>query len=161
MAVKAGRASSRSRASPPTMMARVPSSAPPTPPDTGASMKRTPRSPSRAAKRREVPGSTVDMSTQSRPAAMPSATPRAPKYARSTCGDEGSIVTTRSLSSPPHRAAEVAGAGAHADRGGERRRLEIVGHDAEPLGRRFRAIGRPMAPVPMNPTFISLVLLGS
>ena len=56
MAPRTGRASSRSPASPPTMMASVPSSAPATPPETGASMNRTPRSRSRAATRCEVTG---------------------------------------------------------------------------------------------------------
>ena len=68
IAASAGRASSRSPASPPTMIANVPAVAPPTPPETGASRNRRPRSLSRAATRCEVPGSIVDMSTQSRPA---------------------------------------------------------------------------------------------
>src|SRR5882724_5348357 len=49
MAASAGRASSRSRASPPTMMASVPSVARGTPPETGASRKRTCLAPSAAA----------------------------------------------------------------------------------------------------------------
>jgi len=79
IAASAGRASSRSRASPPTMMASVPSVARGTPPDTGASRKRTFFAASAAATRRDTLGSIVDMSTQSRPAATPSSTPPAPR----------------------------------------------------------------------------------
>ena len=97
MADSAGRASSTSRVSPPTMMASVPSSARGTPPDTGASMNRTPLAFSAAATRRDTAGSIVDMSTQSRPAMTPSAMPFLPRYAVSTWEDDGSIVITRSL----------------------------------------------------------------
>src|SRR6516162_4425283 len=65
-AASTGRACARSPASPPTMIANVPATAPPTPPETGASRNRMPRSLSWAAIRCEVPGSIVDMSTQSR-----------------------------------------------------------------------------------------------
>ena len=79
IAASAGRASSTSRASPPTMIASVPSSARGTPPETGASMKRTPFAASACATRRETAGSTVDMSTQSRPAVRPSTIPFLPR----------------------------------------------------------------------------------
>ena len=48
------------------------------PPETGASMKRTPRSAAAAATRREAAGSTVDMSTQSVPLRAASRTPPSP-----------------------------------------------------------------------------------
>src|SRR5438132_419055 len=98
IAASTGRASSKSRASPPTMIASVPSSARGTPPDTGASRKRAPRWPTASATRRDTLGSIVDMSMQRRPAPMPSRTPPAPRYADSTCDDEGSTVITRSRS---------------------------------------------------------------
>jgi hypothetical protein len=78
MAASAGRASSTSPALPPTMMARVPSLAPVTPPETGASMNRRPRSAAAAATRRETAGSMVDMSTQSVPLRPAARTPPSP-----------------------------------------------------------------------------------
>src|SRR6266511_4201588 len=53
IAWSAGKAAAKSSAVPPTMMASVPSVARGTPPDTGASMKRTSRSPAAAAGRRQ------------------------------------------------------------------------------------------------------------
>src|SRR5216110_1246468 len=76
---RTGRASSTSRASPPTMIASVASSARGTPPETGASMKRTPRFVAASATRRDAAGSIVDMSTQSRPLPIPSRIPAAPR----------------------------------------------------------------------------------
>ena len=96
MAERAGRASSKSPGEPPTMMASVPSAARGTPPDTGASMKRTPRSVAPAAIRRDTLGSMVDMSTQSVPFRAAASTPPSPVYTDSACGDEGSMVMTRS-----------------------------------------------------------------
>ena len=60
------------------MMARVPSVARGTPPETGASMKRTPRSRAAAATRRDTAGSMVDMSTQSVPLRAAASTPPSP-----------------------------------------------------------------------------------
>ncbi len=96
IAASAGRASSTSRASPPIMIASVPSIAFGTPPETGASMKRMPFARSASATRRETAGSIVDMSTQSLPFATPSSRPPGPRYTVSTCDEDGSIVTTRS-----------------------------------------------------------------
>ena len=79
------------------MMASVPSSARGTPPDTGASTKRTPRFFAASATRRDAPGSIVDMSMQRRPDGAPSRMPPPPRYAVSTCDDEGSMVMTSSL----------------------------------------------------------------
>ena len=64
-------------------------------------MNRTPRLPAASATRRDTLGSIVDMSMQRRPATAPSRTPPEPRYAVSTCEDDGSIVITRS----PSRAA--------------------------------------------------------
>jgi hypothetical protein len=80
------------------MIASVPSAARGTPPDTGASMKRAPRLPAASATRRDTLGSIVDMSTHRRPAPTPSRTPPGPRYAVSTCEDDGRIVMTISLS---------------------------------------------------------------
>ena len=74
----AGNASFTSSAAPPTMMARVPSVARGTPPETGASTKRTPRSRAAAATRRDTAGSMVDMSTQSVPLRAAASTPPSP-----------------------------------------------------------------------------------
>src|SRR5712664_2094376 len=63
IAESAGRASSKSPAAPPTMIASVPSVARGVPPETGASMNRTPRSCAAFATRCETAGSMVDIST--------------------------------------------------------------------------------------------------
>ncbi len=78
IAASAGWASSKSAAAPPTMIARVPSAARGVPPDTGASMKRTPRSAAAPATRCETAGSIVDMSTQSVPRRAAASTPPSP-----------------------------------------------------------------------------------
>ena len=138
MAARTGRASSRSPASPPTMIASVPSSAPPTPPDTGASMKRTPRSRSRAATRWEVAGSIVDMSTQSRPGRDPlQHAPRTEVGAldvgrRGQHGDDEVALAGRRGRGAGRRRAEP-------HRRVQRRRLDVVGHDGKPLASRGSA----------------------
>jgi len=96
IAARAGLASSKSAAAPPTMIASVPSVARGVPPETGASMKRTPRSCAAFATRCDIAGSMVDMSTHRVPLRAAASTPPSPVYTDSTCGEEGSIVTTMS-----------------------------------------------------------------
>jgi hypothetical protein len=78
IAASAGRASSMSAAAPPTMIASVPSMARGVPPETGASMNRTPRSWAALATRCETAGSMVDMSTHSVPLRAAASTPPSP-----------------------------------------------------------------------------------
>src|SRR5712692_4234875 len=160
IAASAGRASSRSAASPPTMIASVAFSAPPTPPETGASMKRTPRSLRRAATRWDTAGSIVDMSTQSRPLATPSSTPPAPRYAASTWLDDGSMVTTRSdclaaSAAEPHAVAPSLTAASTAAG------TMSYAITPKPLAMRFRTIGCPIVPVPTNPIFMKVSFLST
>jgi hypothetical protein len=61
------------------MMASVPSTAPGTPPETGASRKRAFFWASAAATRRDTLGSMVDMSTQRRPAGTLQPMPPSPR----------------------------------------------------------------------------------
>ena len=76
------------------MMAKVPSSARGTPPETGASTKRAPRSRTLPATMRAVFGSIVDMSIQSWPERTAAVTPPSPRKAATTCEDEGSMAMT-------------------------------------------------------------------
>ena len=94
IADSAGRASSKSAAAPPTMIASVPSVARGVPPDTGASMKRTPRSCAALATRCETAGSMVDMST---PASVRDYTTSAQDTARSAVQGDGWGTATNAL----------------------------------------------------------------
>src|SRR5437870_8525690 len=153
IAASTGRASSKSRASPPTMIASVPSSARGTPPETGASRKRAPRAVTAFAIRRETLGSIVDMSTHRRPRATLSRTPPAPRYADSACDDEGSMVITSSASraAAAVEAARAAPARTAPSSAGSATSYALT---VWPFFTRFASIGRPMAPVPMNPIFM-------
>src|SRR5262245_26965472 len=150
MASRTGRAAAKSSAEPPTMMASVPSTARGTPPDTGASTKRSPRSTAAAATRRETPGSIVDMSTQSVPLRAAARTPPSPEYADSTLGDDGSIVTTTSAvatTSAALAAAVIPAAAAACTAAG----FMSKALTANPFFTRFFAMGSPIVPTPMNP----------
>src|SRR5207245_800730 len=160
IAASTGRASSKSRASPPTMIASVPSVARGTPPDTGASMKRAPRRLTASATRRDTLGSMVDMSMQSRPAPMPSRTPPEPRYADSTWDDEGRIVITSSLSLA---AAADDAARAAPSLIAPSRAASTTSYATTPCPffRTFASMGWPIAPIPMNPIFMEKLLRGS
>src|SRR6516165_8322092 len=156
IAARAGRASSRSPASPPTMIANVPAVAPPTPPDTGASRNRRPRSLSRAATRCEVPGSIVDMSTQSRPPPALSTILPPPRYTASTLAEDGSIVITRSqlaAASPTDRARSAPSLTAASSAPGTTSKATT----SKPFLTRLASIGCPIVPVPINPTFMAVL----
>ncbi len=95
------------------------------------------------------------MSTQSRPRRAPSSTPAGPRYAASTCEDEGSIVTTRSLCLAAS-AAEPAAAAPRVTAASSAARITSKATTANPFASRFLTIGCPMVPVPMNPIFMML-----
>ena len=132
------------------MMASVPSVAPGTPPDTGASRNRAWRLASAAATRRETPGSIVDMSTHSRPAATDSSTPPAPRYTASTCDEEGSMVTISSLRLTTSAVAPAPVAPSFTAAASEACTTSLAS-TANPFLMRFATIGCPIVPVPMNP----------
>ena len=90
MASNAGRNRSNSSASPPTITARVPSRAPRTPPDTGASRNPTPFSAAVAHSSRTRMGEFVDRSMMVPPEAVASSTPPAPSTTSFTSGGAGS-----------------------------------------------------------------------
>src|SRR3989304_4811881 len=97
IAARIGRARATSPASPPTMIERVPCCAPPDPPDTGASTKRTPRSLRRWPKARLAAGLIVEQSITSSSFRAPAATPSGPNRISSTSGVSRTQMTTTSL----------------------------------------------------------------
>ena len=82
---KTGSVRSNISALPPTRIDRVPASAPPTPPVTGASMKLTPLPSSSPAIFLPISGSIVLMSITTEPFLTPSMIPAGPVIAASTC----------------------------------------------------------------------------
>ena len=150
MAPRTGRAASRSSASPPTMMASVPSSAPATPPETGASMNRTPRSRSRAATRREVSGIDrrhVDAEPPRGDALEHALGPEVDGLDVRRRGQHGDDEVTLG----GHRGRGAAAARPEPYRRLQRRRLLVVGHDREPLGHEVPQHGPAHAPGPDEP----------
>ena len=100
MVSSAGRTFSMSSFAPPTIIAIEPSIARGTPPETGASTMRMPRS-ARAAPKAIVPiGAEDDISTNTDPPAMPSAIPPSPRTASATIFPFGKQVNTASASCP-------------------------------------------------------------
>jgi len=160
IAASAGLASSKSPAAPPTMIASVPSVARGVPPETGASMKRTPRSCAALATRCDTAGSMVDISTHSVPLRAAASTPPSPVYTDSTCGEEGSIVTTTSAvatASAALAAAVMPAAAAAFTASGLLSNAVTV----KPFFTRFFAMGNPMVPTPMKPMRVMLCLPGT
>ena len=79
MACRIALAASKSRGSPPTMKVSVPASAPPTPPETGASTMGQPFALASMATSREVRGSMVEESMRGVPGAAALSTPYSPR----------------------------------------------------------------------------------
>ena len=75
MQASSGLAASKCLASPPTMKVRVPASAPPVPPETGASSIASPLASASNATSRAVSGSMVEQSMRSVPALACARTP--------------------------------------------------------------------------------------
>ena len=144
-ASSAGRARSRSAASPPAMIVSVPSRAPLTPPETGASSAAAPRSRSAAASRRASAGGLVDMSTHSTPSRA------AASVAASTVSGSGSSVITISAAAPTPSAEppSVAPSATSASTGP---RLRLCTTTPNPAASSRAAIGRPIRPSPITPT---------
>ena len=96
IASSTGSARSKWPASPPTMMLSVPSIAPFSPPDTGASSRPTPLSANRPAISRVTSGEMVLMSMTIVPSAAPWITPFSPSSTSRTSGVSETLVTTNS-----------------------------------------------------------------
>ncbi len=97
MASSTGMARARCPASPPIIMVSVPASAPAGPPETGASMKPSPFSAARAARRRETPASEVEVSTKTAPAGALARNPSGASTTFATTSAVGSEAMTTSL----------------------------------------------------------------
>ena len=97
-ASKTGAAASKSAAAPPTMIDSTPSIAPCSPPDTGASSIRKPRSVASAASAAATSGRMDEKSMISAPGRACSNTPPSPASTAWTSGESGTIVATTSAS---------------------------------------------------------------
>ena len=92
IAWKIGSTASKTALSPPTMIESAPSTAPFSPPDTGASSIFTDFAASASPTFLVTIGEIVDMSTNRRPERAPSMMPSRPSATSSTSGELGSIV---------------------------------------------------------------------
>ena len=135
---------------PPTMIESAASIAPFSPPLTGASSIATSFAANASAITRVGPGSIELMSTTSDPGAAPSSTPPPPERTCSTSVVSGSIVIVMSLASATAAgpSALAAPASTSSSTGPSEREYTVSG---KPAASRFRAIGLPMMPRPMNP----------
>src|ERR1035438_3964786 len=149
---------SNNAASPPTMMASVPSTALGSPPLTGASRKPTPFAAQAAPTFWETIGLMELMSTTTVPRRAPSRTPPAPSMACFTSGPSGSIVITisdrdaTSRHDSPRAAPAVTAASTRAGTTSYTARVC-------PAFIRLMDIGRPMMPNTIKPIFAIYVLL--
>jgi hypothetical protein len=126
------------------------SSAPFSPPLTGASSMATSRSASAAAITRVGPGSIELMSITREPGRRPAITPASPVITCSTSPVSGSIVMVTSLASATSVGfvAAAAPAATSSSTGPGLRECTV---NSNPAVSRLLAIGRPMMPRPMNP----------
>jgi hypothetical protein len=133
------------------MMESVPSMTPASPPETGASSMEAPRSLTFSESSSVTTGEMVLMSTSSEPCWMPSSTPPSPATTSLTWGESGSRVMITSLAAtsvPPSEASSLAFSV-----------VRLYRISSCPASMRFFAIGRPMIPSPMKPTFSAIVRL--
>src|SRR6056297_2124858 len=144
MIPNSGSALAKASSLPPAMKVSVPASAPPTPPETGASTGRSPAAMASAATARALSTSTVEQSTKAAPACI--AGMMSLDTAR-RISPLGSMVMTTSAPC----AASAAEAAARTPEGAGAARSNPV--TSWPAAARFRAIGAPMFPNPMNPIF--------
>src|ERR1700754_225945 len=93
---KTGAASVKSSAAPPTMIDKLPSIAPASPPETGASSTRRPRAAPTSAIRRETSGRIVEKSITRAPSRALSKTPSSPVSTSSTSGESGTMTAMTS-----------------------------------------------------------------
>jgi hypothetical protein len=152
-----GRHSLKTAASPPTMMVRVPSRAPVSPPLTGASSILTPFAANEAETLLVTLGEMVLMSISTSPSCAPSATPPLPRTTSFTASESVSIVMTTST-----RSAVAFGEGeddAPAETSSSTPGLLLLQTvRSNPDFSRFRAMGLPIIPSPMKPIRGSFML---
>src|SRR5262245_36465198 len=133
------------------MIERMPSMAPFSPPETGASSIFTPFWARAAPTFCETIGEMVDMSARTWPLRTPSSNPFGPRATSSTSGEFGSMVM---MTSPAARAAAAGESAVFAPSPASSWTaawLRLWTTSAWPAFRRFLAMGRPMIPSPMNP----------
>src|SRR5262245_51265060 len=152
MPSSSGRARSKASSAPPTMKVSVAACAPATPPDTGASTMASPFARAAWATSRAVSTSMVEESMSSVPGATAASTPPSLRSTSRTCSPARSMVITASASLHvsaidctfvPRPAASRAPASS----------LTSKPETAWPILIRFSAIGSPILPSPMKPTF--------
>src|SRR3989304_5777514 len=136
IAARIGLARSTSASVPPTMIVRVPCSAPSEPPETGASTKPTPPAASRAAKPSLAPGLMVGQATIRLPARAPAAGPPAPPRGR---GPARRAVPDRQREAGPRQV------------GGHGRAHRAHAREADPLHALLLSVALPSAMVRREP----------
>ncbi len=148
---------STSSLAPPTRKVSVASSAGCLVPATGASTKRRPCSPARAAIARLNEGLTVEQSTHSAPWRIAGTKPSSPNATASTTLGSASMVKTMSASATASAAELAAWAPASASASaGSGERLKTLSVTSS-WRIRLRAMRRPMIPRPIKVTFITLL----
>src|SRR5699024_1832124 len=144
-----GRARSSALAGPPTMNVRPPETAPPTPPETGASSISRPRSAAAAATLREVSASMVELSINSVPSGAAAMTPPSPRYKSWTWLPAGNMEIMTSAWATASAALEATCAPCScASSSCSLTRSNTT--SCSPAWSRLAAIGPPMLPSPMN-----------
>jgi hypothetical protein len=152
---KPGFAFSNAASGPPTMKVSVAPWAPPTPPETGASIISIPRFSASIATARAVSTSMVEESMKSVPFFAFERIPFDPRYTSRTCCPAGSIVTTMSdcaASASDFAIAPPAATSASTPFG-----VTSLPATACPAFTRLRAMGKPILPSPMKPIFAMTV----
>src|SRR6516225_6309626 len=144
---------SKAACGPPTMIVSEAALAPTSPPETGASRYSQPSAVMRRAKSLVAIGEMELMSTTILPGVSPSATPLLPNSAASTCGVSGTMVITTSELAATSLPDAQTFAPPPVSSSGTLPRSKT--ESACPPFSRCPAMGRPMIPRPINPTFIS------
>ncbi|CAM5204780.1 hypothetical protein CDEN61S_02802 [Castellaniella denitrificans] len=140
------------------MKVSVPATAPPVPPDTGASIMRMPRCAAAAETLRADSGAMVLHSSTSVPRVMAVSRPSSPRYRPSTWRLAGSMVTIRSAPATAS-AAEAAAVAPDWTRAWTACGTRSKTRSVWPAFSRFCAIGPPMWPSPMNPMVLLMPCL--
>ena len=151
-----GRTRARASLSPPTMMESVALMAPTSPPLTGASIMVPPLAATSAARRRVATGEMLLMSITTVPVAIVSRMPAGPAITASTSGVSGTIVMMM-LACDATSAGELAAMAPAATSSVTAGVLRLNTTTEWPLASRCLAMGRPITPRPMKPTFSDMV----
>src|SRR5690554_2610044 len=140
------------------MKVSVPAFAPPTPPETGASIKARSFAAAASATAREVSGAMVEESITRVPAGRAASRPSSPRYTASTCLPAGSMVITHSTPwvAALAESAVLAPSATNVSTAGLDRSKTVT---SCPSFSRLEAMGPPMLPRPIKVTFAILLLL--